>query len=234
MTSNTSLLAILSGGLDSATALAVAKDLLNPGKIGAVHFEYTQTNRLLEGRAFDLVCDHFSIAKQNRYFLWLPPFGRSALTTTKSEAPPLEGVPITFVPNRNMVLIARAAAQALEFDYDALCIGVHEEDSPYPDCSSAFVNTMKRALSLATAGAVSLYAPVIKMSKAAIVRAGKELGVPFEHTWTCYHPRWLNDEGTEAVACGECTACKLRLAAFKKNGLQDPVLYQQDLQAKGP
>lgn len=229
----THLLAILSGGLDSAVSLALAKDLLQPERIGAVHFRYEQNHDLPEISSFRRVCDHYEIAEEDRVVYYVPAIGGSTLT--HAEAPhriEVPGVPPSYVPNRNMILIARAASHAIQYGFDALSAGMHEEDSAYPDCTAAFVNAMKRALACSTAGTVSFYAPVIKMSKAAIVRAGTKLGVPFELTWTCYDPQWL--EPGQFVSCGKCPACKLRLSAFKDNGLRDPIPYLADLEAKAP
>lgn len=231
------LLATLSGGLDSAVSLAMAVDLLSPTRIGAIHFEYTQTNSVPESQAFYALCDHFGIAEEDRFFFTIPALGGSALTT--AFAPDgiggAKGIPSTYVPNRNMIIIARAAAQALQQGYGALCIGVHEQDADYPDCTASFVNIMKRALSEATAGEVSLYAPILKMSKIAIVRTGLRLKVPFELTWSCYNPveqfSYVAGDPELKVryeACGVCTTCKLRLAAFENNGIPDPIEYAQE------
>lgn len=227
--SNSQILAVLSGGMDSAVALAMAIDVLKPERVGAVHFEYTQNHLAPENEAYFALCHYFNLDSLERHLLCLPGIGASSLTSTETRIKnhSLLGVPATYIPNRNMILIAHAAALAIENGYDTLCIGVHEEDAEYPDCTATFVNVIRRALAIGTAGAVGLQAPVIKMSKAAIVKVGLTLGVPFELTWTCYNPQKgvYGVDSHEWLACGECPACKLRQEAFIANGRYDPIAY---------
>jgi len=217
---STRLLAILSGGIGSAVALAMAGDLLKPTKVGAIHFDYGQRQAIPEAAAFRKLCEHFAIAEEDRYTRTLAPIGDNSLTE-------IEGA-----PNRNMRFITYATTIAIPCGYDALCIGIYKGGTDRLDNSSTFVNRMKRALSLSPTNKLSLYAPVVKMSIAAILRAGITLNMPLGAMWSCTNPTWFEADESSYVACGECASCKLRLAAFKTNGITDSVLYLADLAAK--
>ena len=217
---------LLSGGMDSATCLAVAaKECL------AVHtlaVDYGQRHQLEIQMA----------ARQARFFgarehqvvrLDMRHIGRSALTADlavpKDEVP--EGIPPTYVPARNAILLSLGLAWAEVLDARQLFIGVNQVDySGYPDCRGEFIEAFERMANLATrmgteGRPVRVRAPLQKLDKAGIVQLGTELGVDFTLTHTCYDP------DARGVACGRCPACLLRLRGFEQAGMTDPIEYQE-------
>jgi 7-cyano-7-deazaguanine synthase len=163
----------------------------------------------------------------------LAQFGGSALTAAievphdRSEGEMAQGIPITYVPARNTVLLALALGYAEVVGAADLFIGVNAVDySGYPDCRPEFVAAFEELANLATKAGVEgtlrfqIHTPLIQMTKAQIIRRGTELGVDYGLTHTCYSP---NESG---VACGRCDACHLRLKGFAEGGLADPIQYQ--------
>lgn len=213
------ILAVLSGGMDSVIAMRVVTQTFKSPRIGAIHFEYGQRSNVAERAAFDRLCEYYSIAY--RQVVVLPILHRSALTRGAPLA--IQNVPLTYVPNRNMIIIAVAGSYALQYDFESVVVGIHSQDAPYPDCTRRFARLADQTLHEATAGLLRLQSPLIALSKAKIVAVGLKLEVPFELTWSCYTPR--GKEGDHFIACGTCGACRMRLKAFAANETPDPIRY---------
>jgi 7-cyano-7-deazaguanine synthase len=214
---------IISGGMDSALAAAMARD--EGYGIVAVHFDYGQRTERRERESFRLLAEDLGAVE--RYEIDVPFFGQigaSALTDHAIEVPTggIEpGVPVTYVPFRNGIFLSIATAIAEKHGADALFIGVVEEDSSgYPDCRESYIKAMERAINLGTRDEthIAIRMPLVHLTKADIVAEALKRGVPLEHTWSCYQD---NDE-----ACGLCDSCRLRLKGFKEAGLVDPIPYR--------
>jgi 7-cyano-7-deazaguanine synthase len=213
---------IVSGGMDSALSTKMAQ---NQGyEVIALHFNYGQRTQKKELEAFRALCEAMAI--EQRYEIDLPFFeqiGASALTDRSIDVPTggvEEGVPVTYVPFRNGIFLSIATALAEKHGAKALFIGVVEEDSSgYPDCTSNYIEHMEQAINLGTKEETKLHIamPLVTLSKAQIVQKAFELGVPLEHTWSCYKE--------SEKACGVCDSCRLRLNGFKQAGERDPIAY---------
>ncbi|MFO7618361.1 MAG: 7-cyano-7-deazaguanine synthase QueC [Thermoplasmata archaeon] len=218
---------LLSGGLDSATCLAIAsKDF----EVHALTFDYG-TRHSREIKSAKTLAAHFKVKSHIVMELGLDAIGGSALTdkaisvpTDKAENEIGQKIPNTYVPARNMTFLSIAIGLAESIGAGAVFIGANSVDySGYPDCRPEFIAAFQEAARLGTrAGTegnpVKIEAPLITMSKSEIIAKGRALGVPFEHTWTCYKG--------EEKACGRCEACRLRLAGFREAGLDDPLGYE--------
>ncbi|SFV68361.1 Queuosine Biosynthesis QueC ATPase [hydrothermal vent metagenome] len=213
---------IISGGMDSALSAKIAK---NEGyTIVALHFNYGQRTEQKEIECFRKVASAVDAMKS--YEIDLPFFeqiGASALTDKSIEVPTgglEEGVPVTYVPFRNGIFLSIAAAIAEKHHAQALFIGVVEEDSSgYPDCRESYIKQMQKAINLGTRDETKLTIrmPLVSLKKSQIVEKSLALGVPLKHTWSCYKE--------EALACGVCDSCRLRLKGFKEAGVVDPIMY---------
>jgi 7-cyano-7-deazaguanine synthase len=224
---------LLSGGLDSATCLAVA---IRAGfDCYALSFDYGQRHRIeLESARY--VAKALGAADHRTVRIDLRVFGQSALTDDiavprgrSQETMSLE-IPVTYVPARNTIFLAFALAWAEVLEANDIYIGVNALDySGYPDCRPEFIEAFERMARLATkAGAegrtkISVRTPLITLSKAEIVRLGQELKVPFELTHSCYDP------GPSGNPCGECDSCVLRNKGFREAGIIDPALSRRPL-----
>jgi 7-cyano-7-deazaguanine synthase len=219
---------LLSGGLDSSTTLAIAvEQRFTPY---ALSFRYGQRHER-ELAAAQAIGRHFGCVEHKVIDLDLRAFGGSALTDDaidlpldRDEATLASGVPMTYVPARNLIFLSIATAFAEVTGADDLFLGINAIDySGYPDCRPEFLVAFAEAAQLATkAGAedrraLRFHAPLIALSKADIVREGTRLAVPWELTWSCY-------AGGEE-ACGRCDSCQLRLKGFAEAGLSDPLTY---------
>ncbi len=220
---------LLSGGLDSATVLAMARrDGFAPH---ALSFRYGQRH-LVELEAARRLAARDAV-EHRVVEIDLAAFGGSALTTDapvprdRSDEAIGEGIPATYVPARNTVFLAYALAWAEVLDARHLFIGVNAVDySGYPDCRPAFIDAFERLANVATrigaeGGRIELHAPLLRLTKAEIIRRGLDLGVDYGITRTCYDP---DDDG---AACGRCDACRLRLRAFAEIGMTDPAPYRR-------
>ncbi len=211
---------LVSGGMDSAVAAAIAK---NEGyECYPLSFNYGQRNRK-EIEAAKNIAEWLG-GKHKIIEINLRQIGGSALTDDIEVPEKGEGIPVTYVPARNTIFLSLALAYAEVIDADAIFIGVNAVDySGYPDCRPEYIEAFQRMADLATKRGVEgrpikIKAPLLYLSKAEIVKKGYELGVPFEKTWSCYR------EGEKA--CGKCDSCRLRLKAFKEAGLEDPIEYE--------
>ena len=218
---------LLSGGLDSATALACARR--DGFECYALSFDYGQRHRT-ELDAARSVAESLTVAKHVVMRIDLRVFGGSALTddidVPKGGA--TEGIPVTYVPARNTVFLSFALAWAEVLECSDIFLGVNAIDySGYPDCRPKYIEAFERMANLATKAGVEgrtrirIHTPLIQLSKAAIIRLGSELGVDFRLTRSCYDP----DE--RGRACGECDSCRLRLKGFAEAGLADQIEYRR-------
>ena len=220
-----SAVVLLSGGLDSATCLAIAGQ--RGYRCHALSFDYGQRSTA-EIEAARYQAREQVVAEHRLLKLPLGQFGGSALTDSKIEVPesPGDGIPVTYVPARNTIFLAHALAWAEVSGADAIFIGVNALDySGYPDCRPEYVEAYQRLIDIATkagveGGKISLEAPLIHMSKAEIIRTGTELGVNYSHTLSCYQA----DE--QGLACGQCDSCRLRREGFAAAGIADPTRYR--------
>jgi 7-cyano-7-deazaguanine synthase len=216
---------LLSGGLDSATILALAKQ---QGYICyALSFNYGQRHSA-ELNAARHIAEHARVVDHKVVHLGLDAFGGSALTDTSIAVPDHheEGIPITYVPARNTVFLAFALGWAEVLGAFDLFIGVNAVDySGYPDCRPEFIKAFENLAQLATKAGVegqrfNIHTPLIDLSKGQIIRLGLDLGVDYAHTISCYSA----DENGRA--CGVCDSCRLRKAGFEAAGVDDPTFYQ--------
>jgi 7-cyano-7-deazaguanine synthase len=218
---------LLSGGLDSATTLAICKhDGFEPF---ALSFDYGQRHTLELGAA-RRVASAFGAAEHRIATIDLRVFGGSALTgdiaVPKNQASKgANEIPITYVPARNTIFLSYALAWCEVLGAADIFIGANAIDySGYPDCRPEFIRAFEQLAGVATKVGVEgtrfeIHAPLISMSKADIIRRGTELGVDYSLTHSCYDPT------TDGLACGQCDSCRLRLAAFRDAGLTDPIRY---------
>lgn len=216
---------LLSGGLDSATTLAVARR--DGFACHALSFAYGQRHRA-ELDAAARVAKSLGAAEHKTVALDLSAIGGSALTDVSIPVPdkPGSGIPVTYVPARNTVFLAVAAGWAEVLGARDIFIGVNAVDySGYPDCRPEFISAFERVANLGTKAGVeghglSIHAPLVKLSKADIVRLGTDLGVDYGLTVSCY----TADE--QGRACGVCDSCRLRQQGFVEAGLPDPTHYR--------
>ena len=216
---------MVSGGLDSATVLAIARE--RGHACHALSFDYGQRHRM-ELEAARRVAKTQGVTEHRVLTMPIGEFGHSALTDSAIAVPeqPGDGVPITYVPARNTVFLACALGFAEVTGAQDIYIGVNAVDySGYPDCRPAFIRAFEYTANLATRAAVEgrlirIQAPLIELSKAEIIRQGTALGVDYSITLSCYQP-----DG-EGRACGRCDSCRLRRAGFEQAGVADPTRYQ--------
>jgi 7-cyano-7-deazaguanine synthase len=222
-----SAVCLLSGGLDSATTLAYARR--EGFDCYALSFDYQQRHRV-ELEAAAKVAASLGAKQHLTVPIDLRLFGGSALTS-EIEVPKSgvgTGIPVTYVPARNTIFLALALAWAEVLGAADIFIGVNAIDySGYPDCRPEFIAAFERMANLATKTGVEgrtriqIHTPLIKLSKSEIIKLGRELGVDFRLTHSCYDP---DDLGRP---CGLCDSCRLRLKGFADAGLQDPLQYPQ-------
>jgi len=221
---------LLSGGLDSATVLAIAK--AEGFRVHALSVRYGQRHHA-ELEAARRVAARLGAVEHREVTLDLAQFGGSALTAdipvpvNRSAADMGSGdIPLTYVPARNTVFLSLALAWAEVLGAGDIFIGVNALDySGYPDCRPEYIDAFQRLARLATragveGAAITIHAPLIALSKADIIRRGLALGVDYSLTLSCYQP------DREGIACGNCDACALRLKGFAEAGATDPVRYQ--------
>src|SRR5262249_7165572 len=226
---NRKAVVLLSGGLDSATALAVPRS--QNFRLFAVSFRYGQRHSI-ELESAKRVADSLDVEKHLVLDIDLRAIGGSALTDN-IDVPEMRsasdigiGIPVTYVPARNTIFLSLALAWAEVLDSSDIFIGVNALDySGYPDCRPEYIEAFERLANLATKAGVEgrsrlkIHAPLIGMTKAEIIRTGTVLAVDYSLTHSCYNPT------REGLACGKCDSCQLRRAGFAEAGIQDPISY---------
>ena len=216
---------LLSGGLDSATVLAIARG--QGFDCHALSLDYGQRHRA-ELAAAHRVASAACVREHKILPLSLDAIGGSALTDSRIDVPEHggDGIPVTYVPARNTVFLALALGWAEVLGATDLFVGVNAVDySGYPDCRPAFIDAFERLANVATKAGVEghafrVHAPLIDMTKAEIIRTGTALGVDYAMTVSCYR---ADDDGN---ACGRCDACRLRAEGFRAAGIADPTRYR--------
>lgn len=216
---------LLSGGLDSATVLAIARD--QGYRCYALSLDYGQRHRA-ELAAACRVAESLRVVEHKVIPLDLTSIGGSALTDSAIDVPdkPGDGIPVTYVPARNTIFLSLALGWAEVLGAWDLFIGVNAVDySGYPDCRPEYIQAFQRLCQLATragveGGSFRVHAPLIELSKADIIRVGNRLGVDYGLTVSCYSA----DEAGRA--CGRCDACRLRARGFAEAGVEDPTVYR--------
>ena len=220
---------LLSGGVDSATAAAIAKQ--QGFDLHALSFRYGQRHERELASAQQVAA--FLQAKTHQILSFdLRAIGGSALTDDiavpkgRSEAEMGKGIPLTYVPARNTIFLSFALALAERIEAQAIFFGANQLDySGYPDCREEYIQAFERMANLATKAGVegksrlTIHTPLLKMSKAAIIKTGLALGLDYALTWSCYDPR------SDDRACGRCDSCQLRLKGFAEAGTMDPISY---------
>jgi len=220
----TRAIVLLSGGLDSATTLAMAVQRFD---CYALSFDYGQRHGVELDAARRLAAT-FGVVEHRIVGIDLGAFGGSALTDPTIAVPETTsaGIPVTYVPARNTIMLAFALGWAEVLEAAEIHIGVNAVDySGYPDCRPEFIAAFQAMANLATKAGVeghgcTIRAPLVQMSKAEIIQAGVAAGVDFSMTVSCYQPDRLQR------ACGRCDACRLRAAGFADAGIADPTRYQ--------
>ena len=223
---------LLSGGLDSATTLAIAQH--EGFRAFALSFRYGQRHRD-EVEAARRVAKARGVAEHVVLEIDLGVFGHSALTAdiavpkARSLREMAQAIPVTYVPARNTVFLSFALAWAEVLGARDIYLGINAVDySGYPDCRPEYLEAYERMANLATRQSVEkgvrvlLHAPLIRLTKGEIIARGRELGVDYGLTRSCYDPL------PAGTACGECDACLLRLKGFAEIGMADPIRYQTD------
>jgi 7-cyano-7-deazaguanine synthase len=218
---------LLSGGLDSATVLAIARS--KGYELYALSFSYGQRH-IWELQAAARVAESIGVLKHRTATIDLRIFGGSALTDDievpkgRSSDAMSHGIPITYVPARNTIFLSFALAWAEVLGSSDIFIGVNALDySGYPDCRPEFIEAFETMANLATKAGVEgrqrlkIHTPLIAMSKAEIIQKGIELGVDYSLTSSCYDP------SPDGEPCGQCDSCLLRQKGFRENGREDPL-----------
>lgn len=229
---------LLSGGLDSATTAAVARE--RGFSLYALTFRYGQRHEI-ETEAATRVARALSVVSHVFQTIDLRVFGGSALTNSEASLFPIKvpkskdvsqigrGIPVTYVPARNTIFLALALGYAESLGSTDIFIGVNAVDySGYPDCRPEFIAAFERLAAVATkagveGGRFKIHTPLITMSKADIIGEGIRLGVDFRLTHSCYDPL------PDGVACGFCDSCLLRKQGFEQAGVVDPIRYAPPL-----
>ena len=219
---------LVSGGLDSATTLAIAKE--QGYDCYAISFNYGQRHQI-ELQSAKTISTEMGVLEHKVVELGLSDIGGSALTDDSIAVPQHaseeieEGIPVTYVPARNTVFLSLALGWAEVLDADAIFIGVNAVDySGYPDCRPEYIEAFQTMANLATKRGVEgklieIKTPLIHLSKAEIIQKGSALGVDYAKTLSCYSP------DNEGRACGLCDSCHLRKQGFEAANLPDPTIY---------
>ena len=216
---NKRAIVLVSGGMDSLVTAAIAN--IENDEVYFLHIKYGQKTMKKEFVCFESICEYYKPAGSKCVDIsYLKDFGGSSLISSSSEKFN-SLVPTTYVPFRNGNLISIAASWAEVLGASGIYIGAIEvEGSDYPDCRLDFFKALENAINIGTKEdcKIKINTPLIHKTKADIVTLGIELYAPFEISWSCY----FEDE----IACGHCDSCILRLRAFEKNGLKDPIDYK--------
>lgn len=222
-------LVLFSGGVDSTTCLGIAVDRYGAENVIALSIYYGQKHEK-EIKAAEKIAAHYNVKWQTLDLALIFADSDCALLSQSGENIPHEsyadqleksgGYPVsTYVPFRNGLFLSSAASIALSNGCEVIYYGAHSDDAAgnaYPDCSSGFNDAMNRAIYLGSGNQLKIIAPFVDLTKTQVVKKGLELNVPYELTWSCY-------EGGD-VPCGICGTCRDRIAAFKANGISDPIM----------
>ena len=215
---------LVSGGIDSSTTLALATK--KNYSCFALTINYGQRHHI-EIEFAKRICKAFNVKAHKVIDIDLTRIGGSALTDPAIQVPEshASGIPVTYVPARNTIMLSIALGWAEVIDADAIFVGANAVDySGYPDCRPEYIKSFEKMANLATKRGlegrlISINAPLIDMTKAEIIKLGESLNVDFSATVSCYQ---ANSSG---VACGACDSCRIRRDGFEKAGVQDPTIY---------
>jgi 7-cyano-7-deazaguanine synthase len=219
---------LLSGGIDSTTTLAIA--IARGYEAYALSFDYGQRHQI-ETESARRVANSLGAKEHRVAKIDMRVFGGSALTDDidvpkqRSQKEMTRGIPVTYVPARNTIFLAYALAWGEVISAADIFLGVNAVDySGYPDCRPQFIEALEKLANLGTKAGLEgkrfkIHTPLIKLSKAEIIRKATELGLDFSLTHSCYDP------SPEGLACGECDSCLLRLKGFREAGIKDPIHY---------
>jgi 7-cyano-7-deazaguanine synthase len=236
MTDSRKAVVLLSGGMDSCVSTAIARERHGAGNLALLHAGYGQRTQERERRAFEDIADFYGV--RDRLVVQLDHFraiGGSALTDRNIAVPENElgatephgsTIPVTYVPFRNAHFLSVAVSWAEAIGAGAIYIGaVAEDSSGYPDCRPEYYRVFQELIRAGTRPEtqMEIVTPVIQLKKSEIIRRGIELGAPLHLTWSCYQ--------NEDVACGVCDSCLLRLRAFGKARVTDPIAYRRTISA---
>jgi len=214
----------VSGGLDSCVTAAMAN---REYELAFVHFNYGQRTEKRELKAFNDIADFYNVEKRLIVDIThLSKIGGSSLTDKNIEVSKADLsnkiIPSSYVPFRNANILSACVSWAEVIRANAIFIGaVFEDSSGYPDCRPHYFDAFNKVIELGTKPEtnIKIITPVIRLSKAEIIKEGKNLDAPFHFTWSCYQ--------NEDVACGACDSCALRLRGFQQAGIEDPIPYKQ-------
>ncbi|HVI71832.1 MAG TPA: 7-cyano-7-deazaguanine synthase QueC [Pyrinomonadaceae bacterium] len=217
---------LVSGGMDSCVTAAIAQQ--ENDELAFLHVSYGQRTEQRERKSFDALADHFGVGL--RLVISLGHLARIGGSSLTDEAIPVttanlasSAIPSSYVPFRNSHLLAAAVSWGEVIGASAIYIGaVAEDSSGYPDCRPEFYDAFQNVIDLGTKPEtrITIRTPVIYLKKSEIVQKGVDLGAPLHLTWSCYQESEL--------ACGKCDSCALRLRAFRKAGVSDPIPYMLD------
>lgn len=219
------VIVLVSGGMDSLVCAGEA--LAMKHEVSFLHMNYGQKTSSRERQSFEAIADHYQIPIHGRKVIdmtFLKQIGGSSLTDESIDVKTYKGdsagIPDSYVPFRNSIIISLAVSWAEVVGATKLFIGANHEDSPgYPDCRPSYYDAFNRVIREGTkAGNIEILTPVIGLKKRDIVLRGQQLGVPFALSWSCYK--------STVKACGSCDSCALRLRGFKEAGIADPIDYQ--------
>jgi len=215
---------LLSGGLDSATALAIAKKDKYDCYALSVNYHQRHNYELIAAKN---IAKYFSVKDLKEVEIDLSWLQNSALTNKSLSIPQSlsDGIPVTYVPARNTIMLSLAMAWAESIDCTNIFIGVNAVDySGYPDCREEYIKSFQKMANLATKKAVEgdsvkIHTPLINLSKKEIIERGIKLGVDYSLTVSCYQV------SSDGLACGKCDSCRLRKAGFENSSIPDPTKY---------
>ncbi|MBF0313797.1 MAG: 7-cyano-7-deazaguanine synthase QueC [Oligoflexia bacterium] len=224
----TKSIVLVSGGMDSLVTAAIAhSESKSSEHLYFLHMNYGQKTESKELWCFHKIADHYQVLSDHRKIVdisFLKEIGGSSLTDSKMQVSDFKGestaIPTSYVPFRNTIIISLAVAWAEVVGAVRIYIGaVHEDSSGYPDCRPSYYKAMNKLIHEGTkATSIHVVTPVIHLSKDKIIQQGVDLHAPFEYTWSCYK--------AEDAACGVCDSCALRLRAFARLGMTDPIKYR--------
>jgi len=225
MNAKSKAIILVSGGMDSCVTAAIAN--AENKALGFLHVSYGQRTEARERKAFNDIADFYNVQERLDISIeHLAKIGGSSLTDERIEVAEADlnnnEIPTSYVPFRNANMLAIAVSWAEVIGASRVYIGaVAEDSSGYPDCRPEFYDAFQHVIDTGTKPQtqIEIRTPIIHLSKAEIIKKGIELGAPLHLTWSCYQ--------SEALACGTCDSCALRLRGFKRAGVDDPISYQK-------